>query len=119
MVREDNEEIVEADDLQGKKIGVQNGTTGDFEAADIEGAEVARYNNAIEAVLDLKNGDIDGVIVDNLPAQVLAEQNPEVKILDIKLAEDEEYALAVRKGDTELQQIINEGAKRNERKRRN
>lgn len=108
LVREDNEEIVEADDLQGKKIGVQNGTTGDFVAADIEGAEVARYNNAIEAVLDLKNGNIDAVIVDNLPAQVLAEQNPEVKILDIKLAEDEEYALAVRKGDTELQQIINE-----------
>lgn len=108
IVREDNDEIKEADDLKGKKIGVQNGTTGDFVASDIENAEVARYNNGIEAVLDLKNGNIDAVVIDNLPAQMLVEENPEVKIVDMKLAEDEEYALAVRKGDTELQQIINE-----------
>jgi len=108
IVQKDNEEIKNADDLKGKKIGVQNGTTGDFVASEIEGAEVARYNTGIEAVLDLKNGNIDAVIIDNLPAQMLAEQNPEVKILDDKPAENEEYALAVRKGDTELQQIINE-----------
>ena len=108
IVQKDNEEIKDVDDLVGKKIGVQNGTTGDFVAEKIEDAEVARYNNAIEAVLDLKNGNIDAVIVDNLPAQILVQENPEAKILDAKPAEDEEYALAVRKGDTELQQIINE-----------
>ena len=58
--------------------------------------------------MDLKNGNIDAVIIDNLPAQLLAEKNPEVKILDEKPAENEEYALAVRKGDTELQKVINE-----------
>lgn len=108
LVQKDNNDIVEVDDLKGKKIGVQNGTTGDFVAEDIEDAEVARYNNGIEAVLDLKNGNIDAVIIDNFPAQVLVKENPEIKMLDIKPAEDEEYALAVRKGDTELQQIINE-----------
>jgi len=108
LVQKDNNDIVEVDDLKGKKIGVQNGTTGDFVAEDIEDAEVARYNNGIEAVLDLKNGNIDAVIIDNYPAQVLVKENPEIKMLDIKPAEDEEYALAVRKGDTELQQIINE-----------
>ncbi|MGI6189069.1 MAG: basic amino acid ABC transporter substrate-binding protein [Clostridiales bacterium] len=108
MVTQDNEEIKGPDDLAGKKIGVQNATTGDFVASDIEDAEVERYNNGMEAVMDLKNGNIDAVIIDNLPAQLLAEKNPEVKILDEKPAENEEYALAVRKGDTELQKVINE-----------
>ena len=92
----------------GKRIGVQKATTGDFVASEIEGAQVERYNNGMEAVMDLKNGNIDAVIIDNLPAQLLAEKNPEVKILDEKPAENEEYALAVRKGDTELQKVINE-----------
>ena len=70
--------------------------------------QVERYNTGMEAVMDLKNGNVDAVIIDNLPAQLLAEKNPEVKILDEKPAENEEYALAVRKGDTELQKIINE-----------
>jgi polar amino acid transport system substrate-binding protein len=88
--------------------GFTNATTGDFVASEIEGAQVERYNNGMEAVMDLKNGNIDAVIIDNLPAQLLAEKNPEVKILDEKPAENEEYALAVRKGDTELQKVINE-----------
>ncbi|NLX71083.1 MAG: basic amino acid ABC transporter substrate-binding protein [Clostridiales bacterium] len=108
IVMKDNEEIQGPDDLVGKRIGVQNATTGDFVASDIEGAQVERYNTGMEAVMDLKNGNVDAVIIDNLPAQLLAEKNPEVKILDEKPAENEEYALAVRKGDTELQKIINE-----------
>ena len=107
MVTQDNEEIKGPDDLAGKKIGVQNATTGDFVASDIEDAEVERYNNGMEAVMDLKNGNIDAVIIDNLPAQLLAEKNPEVKILDEKPAENEEYALAVRKA-TPSQKVINE-----------
>ena len=74
MVTQDNEEIKGPDDLAGKKIGVQNATTGDFVASDIEDAEVERYNNGMEAVMDLKNGNIDAVIIDNLPAQLLAER---------------------------------------------
>ncbi len=108
IVQEGNTEIQSVDDLVGKKIGVQNGTTGDFVADEIEGAEVVRFNNGIEAVLDLGNGKIDAVIIDNLPAQMLVESNPGLKILDEKPSEDEEYAIAVRKEDTELQKIINE-----------
>ena len=108
MVRNDNEEIKGPEDLKGKRIGVQNATTGDFVASDIEGAEVKRYNNGMEAVMDLKNGNIDAVIIDNLPEQMLAQKNTEVKILDESPSEEEEYAIAVRKGDTELQKVINE-----------
>ncbi len=108
MVQEGNEEIKSADDLEGKKIGVQNGTTGDFIASDIPGAEVIRFNNGIEAALDLNNGKIDAVIIDNLPAQMLAKSNPGLVVLDEKPFDAEEYAIAVRKGDTDLQQVINE-----------
>lgn len=108
IVMKDNQEIKGPEDLKGKKIGVQNATTGDLVASKIEGAEVKRYNNAMEAVMDLKNGNIDAVIIDNLPAQMLAQKNPEVKILEESPSEEEEYAIAVRKGDTELQKVINE-----------
>jgi polar amino acid transport system substrate-binding protein len=108
IVMKDNQEIKGPEDLKGKRIGVQNATTGDLVASKIEGAEVKRYNNGMEAVMDLKNGNIDAVIIDDLPARMLAEKNPEVKILEEKPSEEEEYALAVRKGDTELQKVINE-----------
>lgn len=108
ITQEENDDIKSVDDLVGKRIGVQNGTSGDFVADEIEGAEVIRFNNGIEATLDLKNGKIDAVIIDNLPAQMLVESNPGLTILEEKPSEDEEYALAVRKNDTELQQVINE-----------
>ena len=109
IVQKDNNDINGPDDLKNKKIGVQLGTTGDIDvASEIEGAEVSQYNTVIEAVLDLKNGKIDAVIIDNLPAQMLAAQNPEIKILEEKAAAEEEYAIAVRKGDQELINVINE-----------
>jgi ABC-type amino acid transport substrate-binding protein len=108
MVQEGNEDIKAVADLEGKKIGVQNGTTGDFVASDIPGAEVVRYNSGIDAALDLKNGKIDAVIIDNLPAQMLMESNPGLAVLDEKPSADEEYAIAVRKEDADLQQVINE-----------
>ncbi|HZJ83338.1 MAG TPA: transporter substrate-binding domain-containing protein [Clostridia bacterium] len=108
MIQETNTEIETTEDLKGKKIGVQNGTSGDFVADDIEDSEVVRYNNGIEAAMDLKNGNIDAVIIDNLPAQMLVDSNPGLIILEDKPDDDEEYALAVRKEDTDLQKLINE-----------
>lgn len=110
LVQDGNPDIKSYKDLEGKKIGVQIDTTGFYEAEEIEGAEVIQYNNGIEAVLDLSNGNIDAVIIDNLPAQILVESNPDLVILEFedKPFEDEEYAMAVRKEDTELQKVINE-----------
>ena len=96
ILQDSNDDIKSLDDLEGKKIGVQNGTTGDFEAEDIEGAEVIKFNNGIEAALDLKNGNIDAIIIDNLPAQMLIENNADLKILELDGAfEDEEYAMEI------------------------
>ena len=74
------------DDLPGKKIGVQTGTTGDIYATDYEGDEagtvVERYNKGVDAVMSLKQGKIDCVIIDNEPAKVFVSENDDLKILD-------------------------------------
>lgn len=109
IVQEDNDDIQGPDDLTDKRIGVQNGTTGDFVAEDIlVDMEPVRFRNGLEASLDLRNGRIDAIIIDNLPAQMIVASNPGLRILGAPADDEEEYALAVRLGDTELVQIINE-----------
>lgn len=94
------------DDLPGKTIGVQLGTTGDIFATDIEGATVERYNKGADAVQALKQGKVDAVLIDNEPAKVFVSNNEELMILDEPFAV-EEYAIAIKKGNDELTEKIN------------
>ena len=99
-----------ADDLVGKSIGVQLGTTGATLAADVEGATVEKYNKGVDAVQALKQGKIDAVIIDLEPAKVFIEKNSDLKILDEEFA-TESYAIAVAKDNTELRDKINDALK--------
>ena len=108
IVREGDTEIKGAKDLKGKAIGVQKGTTGAIVAEEDYTKNVVRFDNGPEAAIDLKNGRLDAVLIDNLPAQMIAEQNSGLVVLDEKAADDEEYAMAVRKSDKDLQKVINE-----------
>ena len=97
-------------DLAGKKIGVQAGTTGEmFVQDEVEGAQIASFKSGIDAALDLKNGAIDCVVLDELPAQEIVKKNPSLKIIrdPYFAANKEEYAIAVKKGNTELLNAIN------------
>ena len=98
--------IFSVDDLTGKTIGVQLGTTGDIYAQDIEGATVEQYNKFNDAVLALKQGKVDAVIIDNEPGNVFVEQNPDIIMLDEDFAV-EDYAIALAKG-SELTAKFNE-----------
>ena len=108
-------DISSYDDLVGKKIGVQLGTTGDFLVEDIEGATAQQYNKHVDAVNDLLNGRVDAVIVDSNPASVFAE-NFDGKIKDLDGAdfgfEVENYAIALPKGDSELKDAIDKALKK-------
>ncbi len=109
IVREDSP-IKTADDLSAEganyKIGVQLGTTGDTYATDDFGADnVTTYSNGNEAVLALKGGSVDCVIIDNEPAKALVAANAGLKILDTTYA-NEDYAICVKKGNSELLQKI-------------
>ena len=94
------------DDLKGKKIGVQFKTTGDVYSSDIEEADVKRYNKGADAVLALRKGEVDAVMLDDAPAEVFVKEYGDLKILDEAFA-DEEYGIAVSKGNTELLNMIN------------
>ena len=100
-------DITSADDLEGKKIGVQQGTTGDLYCSDTpenggfgEDA-VTRYSKGSDAVMALLSGKVDCVVIDNEPAKAFVEANEGLKILDTAYVE-EEYAIAVAKDNTEL-----------------
>ena len=111
IVPEDSD-IASIDDLTGKAIGVQRGTTGDLYCSDtVEnggfGAEnVTPYPDGLTAVQALNNGQVDCVVIDNAPAQEFVEANPGLKILDTEYA-NEEYAIGVAKGNTQLLDAIN------------
>ncbi|WP_066715344.1 basic amino acid ABC transporter substrate-binding protein [Clostridium sp. Marseille-P299] len=106
IVNEDST-ITKPEELNGKTIGVQLGTTGDIYADDIEGATVERYNKGADAVQALKTNKIDAVIIDSEPAKVFVKENEGIKILDEKFT-DEDYAIAVKKGNEEFLKQIND-----------
>ncbi|MDE6184319.1 MAG: transporter substrate-binding domain-containing protein, partial [Lachnospiraceae bacterium] len=104
-------EIATAQDLEGKTIGVQLGTTGDFIATDdIADTTVQQYNKGVDAVNDLINGRVDCVIIDKNPALVFASKfEGQLVALDGAQFEfgTEEYAIALPKGDAALAEKIN------------
>lgn len=106
IVKADNTTIHTADDLVGKKVGVQLGTTGDLFVSGTEGVEVTQFPTGTAAVMDLKNGQLDAVVIDAEPAKKMIEGQADVKVLDAPFIE-EEYAIAVKKGDKELLEGIN------------
>lgn len=110
IVTKDDPKVAGAtvEDLAGKTIGVQLGTTGDLFVSDmVEGATVKQYKSAIEAGMDLANGKLDAVVVDKLPAQSIVANNDSLTVYDDVLT-TEQYAMAVRKGESDdLLEVIN------------
>lgn len=98
------------DDLAGKKIGVQLGTTGDIYASDYEGDDagtvIERYNKGNDAIMALKQGKIDCVIIDSQPAQKFVEKNDDLTIIEEDFAQ-EEYAICISKDNADLTEAIN------------
>ncbi len=96
------------DDLPGKTIGVQLGTTGDIYASDYEaeGSTIDRYSKGADAVQALKQGKVDCVIIDSEPAKVFVSKNSDLTILDEPFAL-EEYAICVAKENAALTANIN------------
>ena len=107
IVKEDSA-IAGPDDLKGVVVGVQLGTTGDIYVSDLEaeGTTVERYNKGFEAVQALSQGKIDAVVIDGEPAKTFVAETEGIKMLDEAFTE-EEYAIAVKKGNTELLDKIN------------
>ncbi len=99
-------DITSPDDLAGKKIGTQRGTTGYIYCSDDFGDEnVVAYDDGLTAVQALNNGQVDAVVIDNAPAQEFVAANPGLKILDTSYAE-EDYAIGMAK-NSPLEDAVN------------
>ncbi len=107
IIVKDGSVVATPDDLTGKKVGVQLGTTGDIYAGDIADATIERYNKGFEAVQALLQDKVDAVIIDREPAKVFVSQNEGLSIVDEEFTV-EDYAIAISKDNEELLTKIND-----------
>ena len=108
VVIKDGSGYATVDDLKGKIIGVQMGTTSDFAAEEVTGAaNVAGYKTFLNAIMDLQGNKVDAVIVDKpVGLNILASlADPSLVIVDMGLQADW-YGIEVNKDNTELVEKI-------------
>ena len=105
LVNKDNNSINSLDDLKGKHIAVQLGSTGDIMAKSYS-QQVTAFNSGFEAVMELRNAKVDLVLFDSEPAISFLEKNPQLKMVELDFS-PEFYGFAVAKDKVELLNSIN------------
>lgn len=108
MVNKDNKEVKSVKDLEGKRIAVQIGTTGEKKARSIKNANVTAFNTNTEAAMELKNKGVDAVINDSpVVGYYLAQGGNKTAMTVGEVMEAEQYGLAVKKGNDKLAADVN------------
>lgn len=103
MVQKGNDSVKGIEDLVGKRIAVQIGTTGAAKAATVKDATVTAFNTNTEAAMELKNGGVDAVINDSpVVGYYLAQGGNESAKTVGEVLEAEEYGISVKKGNDKL-----------------
>jgi polar amino acid transport system substrate-binding protein len=99
----------ELKELEGKTVGVQQGTTGqELAKEEIGGAEIRPFPEGPDAVNALKSGTVEAVVIDAPVAQNAVEKSGGIEIAE-KIPTEEDYGIAVAQGETELLKEINKG----------
>lgn len=99
------------EELTGKKISVQMGTTGDFVATDeVKNGIIKRFDIATLAVQELLNGNVDAMVIDDPVAQAFVKQFPQLQY-GAKCTE-ELYGFAIAKKNTQLLAELNAALKK-------
>lgn len=108
IVKVDNKTVKGPEDLVGKTVAVQNGTTGDLYASKIKNIKMKRFDTNPQAVQELLNNNADAAIMDDLVAAIAIQNNKgKLKFIEIKNIEKELYGIGVKKGNDQLLQKIN------------
>ncbi|PAE08453.1 basic amino acid ABC transporter substrate-binding protein [Terribacillus saccharophilus] len=106
-------DIQSAEDLQGMRIGVQNGTTGDEAAQKLVGensSDLSKYDSSAATMMALQNGDVEAVVTDIAVAQHYVKNNPDANLTlveDDENFEQEYYGMLLPK-DSEYKEQIDE-----------
>jgi polar amino acid transport system substrate-binding protein len=111
-VRKDNETIRGPEDLKGKIVAVQIGTTGDLAVSEMEGVTVKRFDTIDKAYMEVLNGRADAVVNDLSEVAYRMKMLPDMKIVATFREGEEKYGVTMRKGDVELLAAINEALRR-------
>lgn len=107
MIVKEDSDIAAATDMADKKICVVEGYTGEVCVQDL-GYSYEAFKKGTEAIMELVNGKCDVVVIDSATAQKYVQDNEGLKIVeDASAFESEEYAIAVKKGNTALLDMIN------------
>ena len=109
VVRSDEQRIQKFQDLKGKKVAVQIGTTSAEEVKKIEGVEIKELNTPADCFMELKAGGVEAVVNDRPVNDYYITKNGAqgVKGLAERLTA-EDYGIAIGKDNKELQQKIND-----------
>jgi polar amino acid transport system substrate-binding protein len=111
LVKEGSD-IESLEDLDGKTVAAQQGTTGlELAKEKLGGSEIRPYPEGPDAVNALKAGTVEGVIIDAPVAQNAVEKSGGVEIAE-KVPTEETYGIAVGQGETELLAEINKALKK-------
>ncbi|MEN3202370.1 MAG: basic amino acid ABC transporter substrate-binding protein [Atribacterota bacterium] len=111
-VRKDNDTIKGPEDLRGKVVAVQIGTTGDLAVSEMEGVTVKRFDTIDKAYMEVLNGRADAVVNDLSEVAYRMQMLPGMKIVATFREGEERYGVTMRKGDVELLAAINEALRK-------
>lgn len=111
VVNKNNESAFDSiESLTGKKVGAQKGSIQEMivqdQLADSQLVSIAKVPNLVN---ELKQGSIDGLVLESAVAESYVAQNDDLVITDVALeaSEGDSYAIALPKGSTELQEELN------------
>lgn len=121
LVTKKDSGITNAEGMKGKILGAQEGSSG-YEAFNNETKtlkDIVKDNDATlyasfnEAMIDLENGRIDGLLIDKVYADYFLKQAGKLDAYNISSVgfKNENFAVGARKGDKELVDKINEAFK--------
>ncbi|MFA7533015.1 MAG: transporter substrate-binding domain-containing protein [Tissierellaceae bacterium] len=107
--KDDNREYKTEDDLIGKTIGVQLGTTQEEVANDIEDALVKSFGTNSDAIMNLKTGKVDCVLMESVVTSSFAKVNEDIIVADGLVIKNlsEGTAIATQKGNDDLVEYMN------------
>jgi polar amino acid transport system substrate-binding protein len=112
-VKEDSK-VTRFADLKNLKVGVQTGTTGDEAVTKLLGknsTNIKRFESTPLALKELESGGVDAVVADNGVVGHYVANNPGGKFKTVSDSEfvPEQYGIAIKKGNTELLELVNKG----------